>query len=253
MRVNLREVPVFLGQTAIGGFAMRSWHVRLCVVWIGVVVWTCLWNAANADLAIADWLYRLQGGAWNLRDSALTETLVHKVGGAITRLAALIVIFYCIRRLFVPTKHPRNAYLYLLLALLSPPLIVLLMKSTLPVDCPWDLQRYGGTFSYDGLFSSGWSVGRSGCFPAGHASGGYAWIALFFYFRATRPALQWRALAIALGVGAVFGICQQLRGAHFLSHDVWTLVVCWTFSYVLSHTMLDVSPADQRKGAAHGR
>ena len=29
------------------------------------------------------------------------------------------------------------------------------------------------------------------------------------------------------GAGLVFGSGQQLRGAHFLSHDLWSLAVCW--------------------------
>lgn len=31
----------------------------------------------------------------------------------------------------------------------------------------------------------------------------------------------------------VFGAAQQLRGAHFLSHDLWTLATCWTVSLLL--------------------
>jgi hypothetical protein len=28
-------------------------------------------------------------------------------------------------------------------------------------------------------------------------------------------------------MGVVFGATQQLRGAHFLSHDLWTAAICW--------------------------
>jgi membrane-associated PAP2 superfamily phosphatase len=28
-------------------------------------------------------------------------------------------------------------------------------------------------------------------------------------------------------LGLLFGFSQQLRGAHFLSHDLWTLAICW--------------------------
>ncbi len=34
-------------------------------------------------------------------------------------------------------------------------------------------------------------------------------------------------LGIGLLAGTVFGVAQQLRGAHFLSHDVASLIVCW--------------------------
>jgi membrane-associated PAP2 superfamily phosphatase len=40
---------------------------------------------------------------------------------------------------------------------------------------------------------------------------------------------KWRLLGLAVGggLGLLFGISQQLRGAHFLSHDVWTAGICW--------------------------
>lgn len=31
----------------------------------------------------------------------------------------------------------------------------------------------------------------------------------------------------------LFGFAQQMRGAHFLSHDVATLAVCWTVAVLL--------------------
>ena len=48
------------------------------------------------------------------------------------------------------------------------------------------------------------------------------YFATFLYFR--RPALM---LLPGLVVGWVFALGQQARGAHFLSHDLWSLTVCW--------------------------
>jgi membrane-associated PAP2 superfamily phosphatase len=45
-------------------------------------------------------------------------------------------------------------------------------------------------------------------------------------------------LGFALGLGGVFGLAQQLRGAHFLSHDVWTLMICWLIALALYLPML---------------
>jgi membrane-associated PAP2 superfamily phosphatase len=76
-------------------------------------------------------------------------------------------------------------------------------------------------------------MGSAQCFPAGHASGGYAWLALYFFLLAVKP--QWRGwgLAVGLGAGLVFGISQQLRGAHFISHDLAAIAICWTCAVVL--------------------
>jgi membrane-associated PAP2 superfamily phosphatase len=112
------------------------------------------------------------------------------------------------------------------------------MKSWTHVDCPWDLVGFGGTRSYHDLLAAlpaHASPGR--CFPAGHASAGYAWLALFFFLGDTRPSLRWKGFAVGLGAGVVFGIAQQLRGAHFASHDLWTLMLCWLVAVLLHRAM----------------
>lgn len=50
---------------------------------------------------------------------------------------------------------------------------------------------------------------------------------LYFFTLMVRPAWRWMALAASLMIGAIFGWTQQVRGAHFLSHDLWTLLICW--------------------------
>ena len=44
---------------------------------------------------------------------------------------------------------------------------------------------------------------------------------------ATTAILATALSAVGLAAGAVFGLAQQLRGAHFLSHDIASLAVCW--------------------------
>src|SRR5690606_12331713 len=126
---------------------------------------------------------------------------------------------------------------YLALTILASTSLVSLLKAWSGIDCPWDLARYGGRRAYFGL-----RAGRGGpsahCVPAGHASAGYAWLALFFFFAATRPGWRRRGLAVGAGLGLVFGLDQQLRGAHFMSHDLSTAMICWTVALGLYRLML---------------
>ena len=41
-------------------------------------------------------------------------------------------------------------------------------------------------------------------------------------------------LVTGLSAGLLFGISQQLRGAHFVSHDIWTLGICWATASLVS-------------------
>ena len=62
--------------------------------------------------------------------------------------------------------------------------VVGLLKTLTNVDCPWDLVPFGGRFPYVQLFADRPDALRLGrCFPAAHASSGYALLALYFAFR----------------------------------------------------------------------
>lgn len=184
----------------------------------------------HGDLWLADRLYALEGSRWALRHAWITQHLIHLFGRDFSTAAWLAVfaawLVACGRRGW---SHLRRPLLYLLVATALSTLLVSWIKTWSNVDCPWDLARYGGARAYFGLFQwrpAGMAQGQ--CFPAGHASGGYAWLALYFFLMAVKPTLRGYGLVLGLGMGLLFGISQQLRGAHFLSHDVAALAICWT-------------------------
>ena len=192
----------------------------------------------RGDLWVADHVYALQGGHWLPRSSWLAETVLH-VGGRKASAAAWagVVLAWLTTWARRPWRAWRWPLGYLALSVAVSTGLVSLLKSCSSVDCPWDLVRYGGTRAYHGLLDGG--VGPSAhCFPAGHASAGYAWLALFFFFAATRPAWRRRGLAVGAMLGLLFGVDQQLRGAHFLSHDLSTAMVCWTVALGLRLVIL---------------
>jgi membrane-associated PAP2 superfamily phosphatase len=105
------------------------------------------------------------------------------------------------------------------------------LKAVTNVDCPWDLAPFGGQFPYVHLFADRPDVLRHArCFPAAHASSGYALMSLYFVLR-ERSTLWARAgLTLGIATGLLFGIAQQARGAHFVSHDLCSAVLAWTVS-----------------------
>lgn len=223
------------------GFVARTLLIPLALVALasGVLM------AGNGDQWLADQFYRWQGGQWALKEAWWTSHLIHRGGRNLVWFAALLVILALIRSSLDARWQPlRRPLLYLLLAVALSSGLVALLKTWTQMDCPWDLQRYGGLHPFIGLFQQRpVTLGHTACFPAGHAGSGYAWVALFFFMREVRPQWRWPALLIALTVGAVFGIAQQLRGAHFLSHDLWSLAISWTVATGLYLWMFDHSTA----------
>jgi len=217
---------------------------------LATLVLSTLLMSLGGDQWVADQWYRLEGQHWALQNAWVTAHLVHRVGKWTSTAAALVAIVLCTQawrgQRLAAWRWP---LLYLVLAVALGTGVVSWLKSVSNMDCPWDLARYGGTREYIGLFASRpHAMARGLCFPAGHSSAGFAWISLYFFALMVRPAWRWRGLAVGLVAGGVFGLSQQLRGAHFLSHDLWTLATCWLVSLSL---YLAVQPLLQRSRSPH--
>ena len=201
-------------------------------LWLPLTVFCGLavvFELTEVDTLIADHIYTWGNHSWLLRDAWLTSTLIHNDGRRLVTVLSVALLLLLAASHFVPRLKPcRKGLWYLLASAVSAALAINLLKEFTHVDCPWDLLRYGGEFPYIKKFAVHPLDFRTGaCFPAGHASAGYAWFGLYYFARDLYPRWQRLALAGVLLTGLVFGIGQQLRGAHFLSHDLWTLGVCW--------------------------
>ena len=227
--------------------AMRTTQLNvlkpLASAWFLFLLAMSVFSILNIDFTLADFLYRLQGNTWAWKEAFITQDILHKGGKWLSLAMGLAILLLLILSTMVTRlKEYRTPLLYLFSATLLSALLVATIKHLVSMECPWDLIRYGGDRGFIGLLDiRPPSVPASACFPAGHASAGYTWIALYFFFTAIRPHWRWAGLALGVGLGLTFGITQQFRGAHFLSHDLWTVMICWTVSFVLSRFLLHPS------------
>lgn len=210
---------------------LRSHLAAPLLVWCAVTVWAM----SGGDFWLADRLYAWQGGRWALQNAYLTERLIHRLGRDASTAAWFgVLALWLVARLRPGLSEWRRPLAYLLLSTVLAIALVSALKSLTDIDCPWDLRRYGGADEFFGLFSQRPpGLGRGRCFPAGHASAGYAWVALYFFLASVQPRWRWFGLSVGLGLGLLFGVSQQLRGAHFLSHDLWTLAIAWSAALTL--------------------
>lgn len=208
--------------------------------WLAFLAVIIIFSTLNIDFIVADWLYQLEGSAWSLKDGFVTQEIIHRGGKNLSVALGCIALFFLLASYCWPRLWAwRRPLLYLFVATLLSTLTVSLIKQLISMECPWELARYGGQVDFVGLLEARpTSMPDSSCFPAGHASAGYAWITLYYFLLATRPNLRWFGLGLGMAMGLTFGIAQQLRGAHFLSHDLWTVMICWSVSFALSRVML---------------
>lgn len=194
----------------------------------------------NIDQALADLIYQWEGNQWHFKNEWFTAILIHKGGKYLSIGILLAVLLAFLATFFSPALASWKYRLrYLLIATVSGTLVISVGKSISNISCPWDFSRYGGTLEYLSLMEQLWVRNGSQCFPAGHASSAFAWISLYFVGLHTKATWRWWALGAVLFFGALFGFSQQLRGAHFLSHDIWSFGICWMVSLTLYKWILE--------------
>lgn len=200
----------------------------------GLIFVSIFISAVDLDRRFADYIYSMQGYSWAWKDSWIAESFFHKGGRSLSILMAFtllgLVIFSRFSSLLSPHK---KSLLYLFVATAGGSFLIGLLKPTLAISCPWEFDRYGGELPYTSVIEQLALRNGDGCFPAGHASAGYAWVSAYFFGMHYQFRVRWLGLVIPLFVGIVLGVAQQIRGAHFLSHDLWSLAICWFFSLAM--------------------
>jgi len=188
-----------------------------------------LLDIGGGDIWLAGKFYAMEGYQWSLQEHWLTEDILHKGARKLNYLCCLMVLSLTAYYLLHYRRSPKpvHSYVALSLSLISSFALVAYLKAITNIACPWDLAIFGGDEPYIHLFTHRPAyLPYTQCFPAGHASVGYAWVALYYFFRQMAPRWRFPGLAIGLTAGLLLGLAQQLRGAHFLSHDITTLVLC---------------------------
>jgi membrane-associated PAP2 superfamily phosphatase len=185
------------------------------------------WDALARDVPMAHWFGSVDGFAWQHHWllSGVLHDGVRGLGWLLVFLLAL-AIGWPVGVLRQLTCGQRVG---LLAGILVALLVTSMIKQVSLSSCPWDLHEFGGSAHYVSHWLWGVPDGGGGhCFPAGHSSTGFAFVAGYFslHDKAPRQARAW--LGAALLAGFFLGLVQQVRGAHYMSHVLWSAWFCWT-------------------------
>ena len=209
------------------GFSPASFDRRPLLATLALLALVLLWDASHLDLALA----RLAGspGGFALRENRLFVLVMHELPRHASTAGVIALFLLAVRPLGFFRKIARRDRFQLAVTVLASVAAVSLVKNVSHTSCPWELQEFGGVARYVSHWAWGTNDGGTGrCFPAGHASAAFAWVGGWFVLRryAPRAAAVWLGTAVALGF--VLGLGQQWRGAHYMSHTLWTGWICWT-------------------------
>jgi len=211
----------------INGYVFVFWHIVLPVVILSTAIAGL--EYFNIDYRFSQIFYDFNARQWPLRNNLLTKTIFHDWGQKLSIIMGVVIFIILLLSLFLEKLKPYTRHLlFLFIASVTGPIVIAVLKNSTHIYCPWSLQIFGGDKPYIKLFdtvNSSLPVGH--CFPGGHSGGGFAFLSLYFYFMVVKPDYKYRGLAIGLFIGTIFALTQEARGAHFLSHDLSSLLVSW--------------------------
>jgi membrane-associated PAP2 superfamily phosphatase len=190
----------------------------------------------DLDRTLTRYAYDAHSAGFPLRNNYWLDVVMHHwTKYAVVTVGFLAAAAFVLSYALPPLEPHRRVLLFLALAIALAPLSVTVGKAASARHCPWDVEEFGGLVPYTRMFEPIAPAVKPGhCFPAGHASTGFALMAFYFaaYARGMRKAAA-AALTIGIAAGLVLGAGRVLQGAHFASHVVWAGLVCWAVMVIL--------------------
>lgn len=206
---------------------------------IALVAVTLFFELTDVDMLVQSSFYDASSSQWQLDKTSQVLRFIFYDGIKAVLLAFTATLF--IAAVFFGKKSAIADYRKRLwLTLLSISLILAAasgLKAVTNVACPGQLTDFGGAIPHVKLFDSYPANQKPAkgqhCFPAGHASGGFALLSLVFLFKTARN----RRLAVVAGlsIGWIMGLYKMLIGDHFLSHTITSMLLAWCIVCAISY------------------
>lgn len=189
---------------------------------------TAIGTWTDIDVSLANALYDQATRKFPWHHRWFAERFSHEIVKTILTVAALAIIVVVVWDIWRPllrwTPLQRLQARVLAVSAIAVPVVISTLKQRSASHCPWDLSMYGGAEPYVRLLDAlpaGVNAGH--CLPAGHASSALWLVAIGVFWLPSRPRMALLMSSAGLSLGAALGWIQQMRGAHFLTHTLWSI------------------------------
>lgn len=204
---------------------------------INLIFIIALFEYTSLDIYIQNFFFQIDTQSWLLnRDEPILKFILYDGIKRLLIIFAVSILFtLLIFRKEELIKKYKTGLIIVLLSTIIVPLSVGYLKATTNTPCPKNIEYYGGEYPDIKVFENYpkefVQKEKIKCWPAGHASGGFALMALFFLFKKRRN--QILGLCFGLSIGWCMGLYKMLIGDHFLSHTIVTMVLAWFIILIL--------------------
>ncbi|GAB0058477.1 hypothetical protein SIID45300_02826 [Candidatus Magnetaquicoccaceae bacterium FCR-1] len=206
-------------------------RIKPSILWVSVaLLLILLLETTGMDLPVQDLFFQFDSHQWRIdKDDPFWRAIFYTGAKRTVALVAILTLLTLLHSWKFKTRiHLRRKLILLLVTLIVVPGTISGLKNISNVHCPWSLTRYGGDLPHVPFLATNpndFPAKRPGkCFPAGHPSGGFAFMSLFFLLPG---AWRWVGLGTGITLGWIMGLYQMMKGAHYLSHVIVSMLLAW--------------------------
>jgi membrane-associated PAP2 superfamily phosphatase len=196
-----------------------------------------LFQFSNLDIFVQSFFYDFDKKSWLIdkNEPILKFFFYDGIKNLLLFFGLLILVSLIFFRKNILVQEYKKGLIIVLLSAILVPSIIGFLKDITNTPCPCNIVYFNGTYPDKKVFDSYpkdfVQKSKVKCWPAGHSSGGFALMALFFLFKT--PKNQKKALFVALIIGWSMGTYKMLLGDHFFSHTIITMLMAWLIILII--------------------
>lgn len=217
---------------------MINFKREFFITFLLLVATILFFEFTNVDVWVENLFFNFKTHTWMVdRDNQILKVIFYTgikkvlIVFAVSLLFALI--FFRKKRVI---KEYKKGIIIVVLSAIFVPVTVGALKAVTNTPCPKNTNIYGGVYPEVKVLESypkTWHKRKNiKCWPAGHASGGFALLSLFFLFKSKKN--RKRAIALGMSVGWAMGLYKMFIGDHYLSHTIVTMLLAWLIILVIA-------------------
>jgi len=209
----------------------KSINFQIIITAILLIVVISLFELTNLDIFIQNYFYNFDTSKWILdkNEPILKFLLYDGLKKALILFAVSILFILIFLRKNRKVMEYKKGLIIVLLSAIIIPITIGSLKAVSNTPCPKNIEFFGGNYPNIKVFESYPSnfvqEKKAKCWPAGHASGGFALLSLFFLFKKRKNKILIVSFSFVLAWS--MGLYKMLIGDHFLSHTIITMIIAW--------------------------
>ena len=210
---------------------------QIIITAILLIAVIALFQFTQLDISVQNFFYNFETKTWLIdKDEPILKFFLYDGLKTALIIFAVAILFSLIlfRKKAIIQKYKKGLIIVLAAAIFVP-LLIGSLKAITNTPCPCNIVNFNGKYPdikvFDSYPKDFVQPSKAKCWPAGHASGGFALMALFFLFKT--PLNQKKALIAALVIAWSMGTYKMLLGDHFLSHTIITMLISWLIILII--------------------